>query len=81
MAERKFVVHGAWDPDAGVWIATSDDVPGLCCEAANFDALIEIVVALVPELLRANGVEMPPGTDEIPIEMVGERREMVRLVA
>ena len=42
-------------PD-GAWIATSDDVPGLCCEAATFEELVETVLALAPDLLTANGV-------------------------
>ncbi|MBR6184684.1 MAG: DUF1902 domain-containing protein [Clostridia bacterium] len=45
----------AWDADAGVWIATSKDVPGLVLESGSFDALIQKVRIAVPELLQMNG--------------------------
>ena len=31
-------------------------MPGLCCEAATFEELVETMLALVPDLLAANGV-------------------------
>ena len=43
-----------WDPDAQVYVATSEDVPGLATEHENADALIQKVVELVPELLLLN---------------------------
>ena len=54
MAEKPYVVHAEWDEQAGVWIATSDDVPGLCCEGATVEGLVDTVVALVSDLLIAN---------------------------
>lgn len=44
-----------WDSEAAVWIATSDDVPGLVLESGSFDALLERVKQAVPELIRLNG--------------------------
>jgi hypothetical protein len=43
-----------WDPEAAVWIAESDDVPGLVLESGSFDALVERVRFAVPELLELN---------------------------
>ena len=40
-----------WDDEVSVWIATSDDVPGLVLEDDSFDALLERVKVAVPELL------------------------------
>ncbi|MBQ6504289.1 MAG: DUF1902 domain-containing protein [Flexilinea sp.] len=45
-----------WDDDAHVWIATSDEVPGLVLESDSFDELIERVRYAVPELLELNGL-------------------------
>ena len=56
VAKPTYEVRAAWDAEAGVWIATSDDVPGLCCQAATFEELVDAVLALVPDLLAANGV-------------------------
>ena len=40
------------DSEAAVWIATSDDVPGLVLESGSFDALVERVNVAVPELIN-----------------------------
>lgn len=40
-----------WDSEASVWVATSDDVPGLVLELNSYDALIEKVKVAIPELL------------------------------
>ena len=47
-------INFTWDEDAAVWIATSNDVPGLVLESGSFDALIERVRYAVPELLELN---------------------------
>ena len=52
--DRKLVVTAQWDAEAGVWVATSDDIPGLVTEAATLDDLIKRVVAVAPELLEDN---------------------------
>lgn len=41
---------------AKVWIATSDDIPGLVLESGSFDALIERVQVAVPELIALNNL-------------------------
>ncbi len=49
-----FLVHADWDSKADVWVATSDDVPGLATEAATLEALTQKLRILIPELLEAN---------------------------
>lgn len=49
------LVQADWDPEASVWVATSDEVPGLATEAATLPALEARLKMLVPELLEANG--------------------------
>ena len=48
-----------WDKEAAVWVATSDDVPGLALESGSFDALIERVKYAVPELMELNHKSSP----------------------
>ena len=43
-----------WDDEANVWVATSDDVPGLVLESSSFDALVERVRYAIPELTEVN---------------------------
>ncbi|MEN5338347.1 DUF1902 domain-containing protein [Brucella pseudintermedia] len=51
---RKYLVTAQWDEEAGVWVATSDDIPGLVSEAKTIDDLVKRVVAVAPELLEDN---------------------------
>jgi predicted RNase H-like HicB family nuclease len=52
--QKKFLVTAEWDSEAGVWVANSDDIPGLVTEAKSLDVLIERVLAVAPELLEDN---------------------------
>ena len=49
------MIAARWDAEASVWIATSDDVPGLVIEAATWPAMIEEVRLVLPELLEVQG--------------------------
>ena len=44
-------IDARWDGEASVWIATSNDVPGLVVEADTWPAMIEEVRLVLPELL------------------------------
>ena len=50
----KYIVNIIWDSDAAVYIATSENIPGLVLESGSYDALIEKVRFAVPELLKLN---------------------------
>lgn len=52
-----------WDQDARVWVASSDEVPGLATGADTFEELIEKLKIAIPELLVENGL-LPAGTDK-----------------
>ena len=43
-------------PEAGVWVAESEDVPGLVVEADSPNVLAQKLRSLIPELLELNGV-------------------------
>jgi hypothetical protein len=47
-------IDAQWDDDAHVWIATSADAPGLVVEAESWQAMIDEVRAVLPELLSLN---------------------------
>ncbi len=52
---KPYYVHAQWDEEAKVWVASSEEVPGLATEADTTEALIEKLKNLIPELLEANG--------------------------
>lgn len=59
-----YLVKMTWDDEAAVWIATSDDVPGLVMESGSLDALMERVRFAIPELLQLNNIS---STESIPV--------------
>ena len=70
----ELTIKMTWDPDACVWIAESDDVPGLVLESGSFDALLERVRFAVPELLSLNQRNAP-----LTLNFLSERRERLAM--
>ena len=52
---REINIQARWDGEASVWIATSNDVPGLVVEADTWATMIEEVRLVLPELLELSG--------------------------
>ncbi len=75
---KTYEITAKWDPEAKVWVATSDDVPGLVAEAETYEALLKKLEVMVPELLGANGVLQPNEQFDIPIHLHTERFERLR---
>ena len=46
-----------WDDEAQVWLATSEDIPGLILEDESADKLIQRVILAAPEIIELNGLE------------------------
>ena len=55
----EYIVDFTWDREACVWIATSEDIPGLVLESGSFDALLERTRYAIPELLELNASDRP----------------------
>jgi predicted RNase H-like HicB family nuclease len=70
MRNRVLTVRAIWDPDASVWVATSEDIPGLATEAPTVEALTEKLKVMIPELLDANGIG---DGDEVPFQLHSTR--------
>lgn len=54
--EKPYCVHAIWDEEARVWVASSEDVPGLATESETAEALVAKLESLIPELLMLNGL-------------------------
>jgi predicted RNase H-like HicB family nuclease len=78
MPTKQITVNAEWDPEAKVWVATSDDVPGLITEAETVEALAEKLSAMIPELLEANGTLAGDAIREAPINLIAHR-ELISL--
>lgn len=71
----KYVINVIWDDEASVWVATSEDIPGLVLEAGSFDALLERVRFAIPELLELNHNKKL----SLDLTFVSERHERIAL--
>ncbi len=74
-----YLVRAEWDAEAGVWVAVSDDVPGLVTEAETVEALDAKLKHLVPELLEANGCM--PAAGGVAVELLARRFSIVAAAA
>jgi predicted RNase H-like HicB family nuclease len=61
-----------WDEETQVWVASSEDVPGLATGADSFEDLIEKLKIVIPELLVENGL-LPAGTESVAFAINAER--------
>ncbi|MFQ5953696.1 MAG: DUF1902 domain-containing protein [Kiloniellales bacterium] len=73
------IVRAKWDPEAKVWVASSDDVPGLVTEAETPTELEKKLQVMIPELLEANGMELEAGEAEVPVYVFSEQLTKVRV--
>ena len=79
MQSKQITVHAEWDGEANVWVATSDDVPGLITEASSVEILTEKLAVLIPELLEANGALVGKVLGQVLINLIAHREQLVTL--
>ena len=75
---RRISVTAEWDSEAGVWVATSDDLPGLVTEAETVEGLQRKLAVMIPDLLEANG-SLAEDVREIPINLIAHREAMISI--
>jgi hypothetical protein len=75
MPHQTIVVRAIWDTDALVWVAASEDVPGLVVEADTFEALRGTVPVRVGELIELNGTSST--LPDIPVHILAEHTSRV----
>jgi len=79
MKEPAYTINCFYDDEAGVWVAGSEDIPGLVLEAVSYDDLAARIRQTLPELFALNCVY---SGREICIQSLNEnRREIIRVDA
>jgi len=68
-------IKAIWDEEARVWVAESEDVPGLVLESGSLDALIERLRYSVPEMLELNSSLKRP----LRLNFISQRMEQVAI--
>ena len=81
MPAEPYTVKAEWDAEAEVWVATSDDVPGLVTGADTLEELATKLRVMVPEMLELNGVLPADEAARVSFRIVAERLEHPRAVA
>jgi predicted RNase H-like HicB family nuclease len=62
---RPIVIHADWDPDAAVWVATTNDIQGLATEADTIEELRAKLPGIILDLLEEHGISDLPASIEI----------------
>lgn len=75
--KKIYTIEAFWDTDVKVWIATSDEVPGLSTEAPTMEKLVKKLDVIVPELLKANGLLR--SRKQIPFKVLSEVNSVAHL--
>ena len=70
---KTYHVKAIWDNEAKIWVAESEDIPGLITEAETQAKLEDKLRVMVPELLLENGLIDCARPLEIPIKIHEER--------
>ena len=70
MSNKPLFIRAEWDDESSVWVATSDDVPGLATEEDTIEGLVEKLKIMIPELLDLNESNQEY---EVPFEILTRR--------
>ncbi|MEH2321443.1 MAG: DUF1902 domain-containing protein [Nostoc sp.] len=81
MAQIIFKVQAFWDSDAEVWIATSDDIPGLVTEASTIEVLTQKLREIIPELIILNKIVPLDYVGSITFELTSHRQELIQVAS
>ena len=71
MTRHSIIVRAVWDAEASVWIATSQDVDGLCVEADTLENLQHKVQGALVDLIELNGLDFEE--HDIPVHILSEQ--------
>ncbi len=80
MSQKVYEIRATWDDAAKVWVADSDDIPGVAAEAEDQDQLRAKLAVLVPEMIELNHVEID-ATQPLEVVIHYHREDRLRLPA
>ncbi|WAL61448.1 DUF1902 domain-containing protein [Thermocoleostomius sinensis] len=79
MEQDTYQIDAFWDAEAAVWVATSEDVPGLATEADTIEALSQKLRQIIPDLLLLNHVISADYAGTIAIQLTSHRQELIKV--
>jgi hypothetical protein len=81
MAQLTCNVEAFWDPEVKVWVATSEDVPGLVTEAPTIELLTEKLRVMIPELVVLNHLLPDPASGSVSFQLISRWEEMLEVAS
>ncbi len=81
ITELRYNVEAFWDSEAEVWVATSEDVPGLVTEAETIELLASKLRVMIPELIFANKIVPIDYTGSINFKLTSHRQELIEVAS
>ena len=81
MTQMTFKVQAFWDKDAEVWVATSENVPGLVTEASTIEVLTQKLREMIPELIILNKIVPSDYVGFITFELTSHRQELIKVAS
>jgi predicted RNase H-like HicB family nuclease len=72
-------IQAFWDAEASVWVATSEDIPGLVTEASTIELLTQKLKVIIPELIVLNQIVSPNYIGSISFELTSHRQELIEV--
>lgn len=75
----QIIVRAIWDAEAKVWVAESENVPGLVTEADTIEALTAKLRDIIPELLILNNLISENYSGSINFELNTVRQELIKV--
>lgn len=78
MNQKLYKIEAFWDSEAKVWVAESEDVPGLITEADTIESLTEKLKQMIPELLQLNNIVTSSYVGNISFELISHRQELIQ---
>ena len=80
MAKIIYKVKAFWDAETAVWVATSEDIPGLATEAETIEALMQKLRSIIPEFIILNRL-VTPDTNSIALQLTSHRQELIEVAS
>jgi predicted RNase H-like HicB family nuclease len=78
MPNRTYTIRATWDNEAKVWVADSEDIPGIAAEAEDREALLAKLSALIPEMIELNDFQVDQ-TQPLEIVIHYHREDRIKL--
>jgi hypothetical protein len=79
MSQPLYKIEAIWDREAQVWVAQSNDVPGLATEANDLESLTDKLKIIIPELLQLNDLIYTKHVSNIAFELISYRQESIQV--